>query len=63
MQFFNHREMNRKERSRTELNEMCRHYDVNCRPIKTFNYNDLTPAQRRAFARREPFKNYLEVNP
>ena len=61
MQFFNHREMNRKERSLKELNNMCMLYDSKCNPVKTFNYNDLSPAQRRAFDRREPAKNYLEV--
>lgn len=59
MQFFNHRELNRKERSTAELNAMCRSYDTKCLPIRTFNYNDLSPAQRRAFASREPSKNYL----
>lgn len=58
--FLNHRELNRKERSREELNVMCRAYDANCKPVRTFNYNDLSPAQRRAFARREPCKNYIK---
>lgn len=53
--------MNRKERGVAELNAMCRSYDLKCSPVRTFNYNDLSPAQRRAFARREPAKNYLEV--
>lgn len=61
MQFFNHREMNRKERSYKELNEMCMSYNAKCKPIRTFNINDLSHAQRRAFERREPAKNYLEV--
>lgn len=62
MQFFNHREMNRRERSHKELNEMCMAYDGRCHTVHTFNYNDLTPAQKRAFNRREPSKNYLEAN-
>ena len=61
MNFTNHREMNRKERGVAELNAMCRSYDLKCSPVRTSNYNDLSPAQRRAFARREPAKNYLEV--
>lgn len=61
MNFTNHREMNRKERGVAELNAMCRSYDLKCSPVHTFNYNDLSPAQRLAFARREPAKNYLEV--
>lgn len=61
MNFTNHREMNRKERGVAELNAMCRSYDLKCVPVRTFNYNDLSPAQRRAFDRREPAKNYLEV--
>lgn len=59
MASLNHRELNRKERSVKELNEMCRAYDANCKPVHIFNYNDLSPAQRQAFARREPCKNYL----
>ena len=58
--FLNNRELNRKERSREELNVMCRAYDTNCKPVRTFNYNDLSPAQRQAFARREPCKNYIK---
>lgn len=61
MNFTNHREMNRKERGVAELNAMCRSYDLKCAPVRTFNYNDLSPAQQRAFARREPAKNYLVV--
>lgn len=61
MNFNNHREQNRKERGVAELNAMCRSYDLKCSPVRTFNYNDLSPAQRRAFASREPAKNYLEV--
>ena len=60
MVFFNHRELNRKERAREELNQICRSYDANCSPVRTFNVNDLSPAQRRAFDRREPCKNYLK---
>lgn len=61
MNFTNHREMNRKERGVKELNMMCASYDSKCAPVRTFNYNDLSPAQRRAFDRREPSKNYLGV--
>ena len=61
MNFTNHREMNRKERGVAELNAMCRSYDLKCAPVRTFNYNDHSPDQRRAFDRREPAKNYLEV--
>lgn len=61
MNFTNHREMNRKERGVAELNMMCASYDSKCSAIRTFNINDLSPAQRRAFDRREPAKNYLEV--
>lgn len=53
--------MNRKERGVKELNMMCASYDSKCAPVCTFNYNDLSPAQQRAFARREPAKNYLVV--
>lgn len=61
MNFTNHREQNRKERGVKELNMMCASYDSKCSAVRTFNYNDLSPAQRRAFDRREPAKNYLEV--
>lgn len=61
MNFSNHCEQNRKERGVKELNLMCASYDSKCSAVHTFNYNDLSPAQRRAFARREPAKNYLEV--
>lgn len=61
MNFNNHREQNRKERGVKELNMMCASYDSKCSAIRTFNINDLSPTQRRAFDRREPAKNYLEV--
>lgn len=61
MNFSNHREQNRKERGVKELNMMCASYDSKCAPVCTFNYNDLSPAQQRAFVRREPAKNYLVV--
>lgn len=61
MNFTNHREQNRKERGVKELHMMCASYDSKCSAIRTFNINDLSPAQRRAFDRREPAKNYLEV--
>lgn len=61
MNFTNHREQNRKERGVKELNLMCASYDSKCPAVHTFNYNDLSTAQRRAFARREPSKNYLGV--
>ena len=61
MNFTNHREQNRKERGVKELNMMCASYDSKCSAIRTFNINDLSPAQRLAFDRREPAKNYLEV--
>ena len=59
MPFTNHREINRKERSREELNTMCREYQSKCSPPVVFNLTSLSPSQRRAFARREPSKNYL----
>lgn len=61
MNFNNHREQNRKERGVKELNLMCASYDSKCSAVHAFNYNDLSLAQRRAFARREPSKNYLGV--
>ena len=61
MNFTNHREQNRKERGVKELNMMCASYDSKCSAIRTFNINDLSPAQRRAFDRREPAKHYREV--
>lgn len=61
MNFTNHREQNRKERGVKELNLMCASYDSKYSAVHTFNYNDLSPDQRRAFARREPSKNYLGV--
>lgn len=62
MNFTNHREQNRKERGVKELNMMCASYNSKCSAIRTFNINDLSPVQRRAFDRREPAKNYLEVS-
>lgn len=61
MNFTNHREQNRKERGVKELNMMCASYNSKCSAIRTFNINDLSTTQRRAFDRREPAKNYLEV--
>lgn len=61
MNFTNHREQNREERGVKELNMMCASYDSKCSAVRTFNINDLSPAQRRAFDRQEPAKNYLEV--
>lgn len=61
MNFTNHREQNRKERGVKELNMMCASYNSKCSAIRTFNIHDLSTTQRRAFDRREPAKNYLEV--
>ena len=60
MPFTNHREINRKERSREELNTMCREYQSKCSPPIVFNLNDLSPSQRSAFSSRVPARIFLQ---
>lgn len=54
---YNHRELNRKERSAAELNSICKRYTLMCGAVKTYNINDLTPEQKKAFYDRKPIPN------
>lgn len=57
MMSYNHRELNRKERSIAELNNICKRYTAMCGDIKSYNINDLTPEQKKAFYDRKPIPN------
>ena len=57
MMSYNHRESNRKERSVAELNNICKRYVLMCGTVKTYNINDLTEEQKKAFYNRKPIPN------
>lgn len=59
MAFYNHRELNRKERSTAELNSMCRSYDSKCGEVTRYNIKDLSPEQKKMFMAGKPLKEIV----
>lgn len=59
MAFYNHRELNRKERSTAELNTMCRSYDLKCGEVTCYNIKDLSPEQKKMFMAGKSLKEII----